>query len=293
MKPAPFRYHDPASIAEALDVLARCDNARALAGGQSLVPMLNFRFVQPDDIVDLNRIRELESFDIGADQIRIGAMTRQRALEKHDALASACPIVRAALAHVGHRQTRNRGTIGGSLCHLDPSAELVNLACLHDARLTVRSARGERVLDFTQFAQGYLTTDLAPDELLVAIEIVRWPRGHGWAFEEVARRQGDFAIAAASALIELDTSNALASAAICVSGVGSVPIRLVEAEAMLAGTQGSDDLYRAAAETVASIEAIDDAYVGARYRSHVGRVLVFRALQQASARAKASRPQHG
>ena len=292
MKPAPFQYHDPATIDEALSTLSRCDNARALAGGQSLVPMLNFRFVQPDHLIDLNRIPAIDAITIEADRLVLGAMTRQRALERHAGLAEAAPIIPAALAHVGHRQTRNRGTLGGSLCHLDPSAELVNLACLHQARLTVRSQRGERTLDFTQFAQGYLTTALQPDELLLAIELERWPSNHGWGFEELARRRGDFAIAAASALIELDAAGKVRRAALCVSGVEPVPVRLSDAETMLTGTSGSREVQRAAAADVEPLEAMDDAYVGARYRKHVARVLVARALERAVTRAQEASGTH-
>jgi len=286
MKPAPFQYHDPATIDEALSLLSRCDNARALAGGQSLVPMLNFRFVQPDHLIDLNRIPALDAITIEPERLVFGAMTRQRTLERDAALAEAAPIIPAALAHVGHRQTRNRGTIGGSLCHLDPAAELVNLACLHDARFTLRSRRGERALDFDQFAQGYLTTALEADELLLAIEVERWPAQHGWGFEELARRQGDFAVAAVSALIELDAAGKVGRAAVCVSGVKPVPARLTGAEAMLVGATGSPELHRAAADEVEALDAMDDAYVGARYRKHVARVLVARALERAMTRAQ-------
>jgi carbon-monoxide dehydrogenase medium subunit len=292
MKPAPFRYYDPATIDEALALLSRCDNARALAGGQSLVPMLNFRFVQPDHLVDLNRIPALDAITIEPRCLVFGAMARQRTIERHAGLAEAAPIIPAALAHVGHRQTRNRGTIGGSLCHLDPSAELVNLACLHDAKLTVRSARGERTLDFAEFAQGYLTTALEPDELLLAIELERWPSSHGWGFEELARRQGDFAIAAASALIDLDAAGKVFRAALCVSGVEPVPVRLATAEAMLTGTDRSQESFRAAAAEVERLEAMDDAYINARYRKHVARVLVTRALDAAMRSAREARARH-
>jgi len=292
MKPAPFRYHDPATIDEALDLLARCDNARALAGGQSLVPMLNFRFVQPDHLIDLNRIPDLGSISIASDRIAFGAMTRQRLLERHEDLATACPIVRAALAHVGHRQTRNRGTIGGSLCHLDPAAELVNLACLHDARLSTASVRGKREIDFGQFAQGYLSTSLETDELVLAIAFERWPQDHGWGFEELARRQGDFAIAAASVLVTLDAANTVGRAAICVSGIEAVPVRLCAAESMLVGQPASGDACRAAAAEVAKLDAMDDAYVGAGYRKHVGQVLVQRAFRQAIERTRSKGSAH-
>jgi len=292
MKPAPFTYHDPATLDEALGLLARCENARPLAGGQSLVPMLNFRFVLPDHVIDLNQIAGLADVRIEPDRIVFGAMTRQRTLEQSTELAAACPILAAALAHVGHRQTRNRGTIGGSLCHLDPSAELANLACLHDAQLAAHSARGMRDLAFTAFAQGYLSNGLADDELLTSITFTRWPAFHGFGFQEIARRRGDFAIAAASALIELDDAQRIRRAAVCVSGVGPLPARLPAVEAMLAGEQGSAELYRAAGIEAGKLDAMDDAYVGAPYRKHLARVLVYRALQHGVADARERRNAH-
>lgn len=291
MKPAAFEYYDPTSVEEALGVLAARENCRALAGGQSLVPMLNFRYLLPDHLVDLNRIPALDGIDIRADRIRFGAMTRQCTLERSTELAAVCPILAIALRQVGHRQTRNRGTIGGSLCHLDPSAELVNLACLHDARFEVRSRSAPRTLDFGEFAQGHLTTALAEDELLVAVEFRRWPPGHGYGFEEVARRHGDFAIAAVAALIELDAAACIERAAICVSGVAPVPARLTHVESMLTGQPGSHELYRAAALEAEKLDAMSDAFVDARYRQHLARVLTYRVLSHAvaDARARSSR----
>jgi carbon-monoxide dehydrogenase medium subunit len=292
MKPAPFIYHDPATLDEALGLLARCENARPLAGGQSLVPMLNFRFVLPDHVIDLNQIAGLADVRVEPDRIVFGAMTRQRTLEQSAEIATACPILTAALAHVGHRQTRNRGTIGGSLCHLDPSAELVNLACLHDAQLAAHSSRGPHNLAFTEFALGYLSNGLADDELLTSIAFPRWPAAHGFGFEEVARRRGDFAIAAASTLIELDDADRIRRAALCVSGVGPLPARLPAVEAMLTGEQGSAELYRAAAIEAEKLDAMDDAYVGAKYRTHLARVLVYRALERGVADARERRNAH-
>jgi len=285
MKPAPFTYHEPTTIAEAVALLARCENARPLAGGQSLLPMLNFRYAMPDHVVDLNRIATLAGIHIDSNQLVIGAMTRQRDIERDPGLAAACPILRTALLQVGHRQTRNRGTIGGSLCHLDPAAELVNLACLHDARLTAVSVTGERTLNFSEFARGALTHGLNEDEMIVQVSFARWHARHGHGFEEVARRQGDFAIAIASALIELDNDERVRRAAICVSGVEPLPVRLHRAEALLVGQRASHELLRAAAIEGEKLDAMDDAYVGANYRKHLARVLTYRALERAIADA--------
>jgi carbon-monoxide dehydrogenase medium subunit len=285
MKPAPFTYHDPATIAEAVALLARCENARPLAGGQSLLPMLNFRYAMPDHVIDLNRVAALAGIRVDPNLLAFGAMTRQRDIERDPRLAAACPILRTALLQVGHRQTRNRGTIGGSLCHLDPAAELVNLARLHDAHFTTVSVAGERTLNFSEFARGALTHGLREDEMLVQASFARWHARHGHGFEEVARRQGDFAIAIASALIELDDDERVRRAAICVSGVEPLPTRLNHAETLLVGQRISHELLRAAAIEGEKLDAMDDAYVGASYRKHLARVLTYRALERAAADA--------
>lgn len=291
MKPAAFHYHDPATIAEALDILGSHENARPLAGGQSLVPMLNFRYLLPDHIVDLNHVDELAGIQVLDNRVRLGAMTRQCSLERSEPLTKLLPIFGAALEHIGHRQTRNRGTIGGSLAHLDPSAELANVAALHDAALTLRSKRGQRTLAFADFAQGYLTTALAEDELLTEITADAWPAHHGYAFEEVARRHGDFAIAAVSALITLDENGLITRAAICVSGVMPVPARLTEAERALIGERESHEALRAVAIEAENLDAMSDVFVSASYRKHLARVLTYRVLQRAieSARTRSNR----
>ena len=286
MKPAPFTYHDPTALDEAIALFGRCENARPLAGGQSLMPMLNFRIVMPDHLIDLNRIAGLDAIRLETERIVLGAMTRQRAIERHVQLQAACPILSAALAQVGHRQTRNRGTIGGSLCHLDPAAELANMACLHDATLTARGAGTERTLSFQEFAQGYMTTGLADGELLTSIEFKRWPARHGFGFEEIARRRGDFAMTMVGALVTLDDSGRITRSAICVSAVESVPVRLSEVEQMLVGELPTPELYRAAAIEAEKLDAMEDAYVSARYRKHLARVLVYRALNKAVEHAR-------
>ena len=171
MKPAPFKYHDPRSVAEATELLSSLENALALAGGQSLMPMMNFRAAMPDHIVDLNRIPELAYLRVEGERLRIGAMTRQRDIELSAEVAERCPVLHEALAHVGHRQTRNRGTIGGSLCHLDPSAELVNVTALLGGTLHAAGKRGRRDIAIAEFIVGYMTSSLAPDELLTGITL--------------------------------------------------------------------------------------------------------------------------
>ena len=206
MKPPPFRYHDPRTVGEAVGLLGRLENAKLLAGGQSLMPMLNMRFVLPDHIIDLNRVEGLSYIRERDGALEIGAMTRQRDLEFSDAVRARFPIMHEALQQVGHRQTRNRGTIGGSLCHLDPAAELVSLATGYDATVTIAGPNGERELPFAEFPVAYMTPAIEPNEIVVAVRFPRWAPRHSYAFIEFSRRHGDFAITSAAALIEADAA---------------------------------------------------------------------------------------
>jgi carbon-monoxide dehydrogenase medium subunit len=285
MKPPPFTYHDPATIDEASDLIGRLDNAMPLAGGQSLMPMLNFRVVAPDHLIDLNRVAGLSYIEIKDGSGRFGAMTRQRDIEFSSEVAKTFPVLHDALKHVGHRQTRNRGTIGGSLCHLDPSAELVNMAALHDGVLEAASRRGRREIKIADWVRGIMTNALEPDELLTGIMLKTWPAGHGYAFEEFARRHGDFAITAVSCLLTLERNGTIGRAALCVSGLGPAPVRVVEVERLLVGAKPGHEAFRAAAIAAEALDAMSDAYVTAAYRKHLARVLTYRALQRAVARA--------
>ena len=285
MKPPPFSYHDPTTIDEATGLIGRLDNAVPLAGGQSLMPMLNFRVVAPDHLIDLNRVAGLSSINIKDGAGRFGAMTRQRDIEFSAEVAKAFPVLHEALQHVGHRQTRNRGTIGGSLCHLDPSAELVNMAALHDGVLEAVGRGHRRHIKVADWVSGIMTNALVPGELLTGITLESWPAGHGYAFEEFARRHGDFAIAAVSCLLTLQSNGTIDRAALCVSGMGPAPVRVVEAERLLVGAKPGHEAYRAAAVAAQALEAMSDAYVTAGYRKHLARVLTYRALQRAVARA--------
>jgi carbon-monoxide dehydrogenase medium subunit len=286
MKPAPFTYHDPRTVAEACDLLATHENARLLAGGQSLMPMMNFRVALPDHLIDLNRVAELSYLRWEGGTLRIGAMTRQRDLERSDDVARRCPILRAALAHVGHRQTRNRGTFGGSLCHLDPSAELVNVTALLGGTLHAASKRGARDIAFADFAAGYMTTTLEPHELLAGVTLPLPANGRGHGFVEFARRHGDFAAVACSALVALDGSGRIADAAIALSGLAHAPVRPAAIEQALRGEKPGAAAFKAAAAAAEKLEAMADAYVTSAYRRHLARVLTYRALEQASAQAR-------
>jgi carbon-monoxide dehydrogenase medium subunit len=283
VKPAPFIYHDPHTVAEACALLAAHENVRVLAGGQSLMPMMNFRYVMMDHLVDLNKVAELAYLRIEGDTLQIGAMTRQREIEFSSEVGQRCPLLQAALDHVGHRQTRNRGTLGGSLCHLDPSAELVNVAALLGGTLHAASKRGRRKIAFAEFAAGYMTTSLQPDELLAGVSLPLPARNQGYAFVEFARRHGDFAIVACSALIGLDAKGNIADAAIALSGLGHAPVRPVAIEQALRGQRADAAAFKAAAAEVQKVDAMGDAYVTTEYRQHLARVLTYRALEQAGA----------
>jgi len=290
VKPAAFTYHDPRTVADAAALLGRLENTKLLAGGQSLGPMLNFRFVMPDHVIDLNRVDGLAGIDVTDTSVEIGAMTRQRTLERSPEIRRALPVMAEALRHVGHFQTRNRGTLGGSLCHLDPAAELPGVCALYDAHLTVSGARGERTIPIGNWAQGYMTPDVAADELLSRVTLTRWREPHGYAFLEFARRHGDFAIAGVGCLLALDGGARVTRAAIVLIGVASAPLRLAAAERLLVGQPVDDFAIAAAQAEIAPLDAIDDAHVSGAYRKRIAGVLLGRAVRAAAANAREGHP---
>ena len=284
MKPPLFSYHDPRTIGDAVELLGRLDNAKLLAGGQSLMPMLNMRFVLPDHVIDLNRVEGLSFIREVEGALEIGGMTRQRDLEFSDVVRRHCPLMAEAIALVGHRQTRNRGTLGGSLCHLDPSAELVSVAMALDATVVVAGPNGQREIAFAAFPVAFMTPAIEPNELVTAVRFPVWPKDHGYAFIEFARRHGDFAIVSAAALLVEDGAGKILRAAVVIGGMGMVPIRATELEWALIGHAPDDKLLREACETCRKYDAIDDVHAPASYRQHLATVLSRRALEQASAR---------
>ncbi len=284
MKPPPFSYHDPRTVKEAVDLLARLDNAKLLAGGQSLMPMLNMRFVLPDHVIDLNRVEGLSFIREAGGALEIGAMTRQRDLEFSDVVRTSLPLMAEAINLVGHRQTRNRGTLGGSLCHLDPAAELVAVAAAHDATVVVMGPNGAREIAFAEFPIAFMTPAIEPNEILTAVRFPLWPKGHGYAFSEFARRHGDFAIVSAAALVTEDGAGKIARAAVVIGGMGTVPIRATELERALIGQAPDDKLLREACQSCRKFEAIDDVHAPASYRQHLATVMSRRALEQARSR---------
>lgn len=283
MKPPPFEYFDPTTIEEAVGLLGQFDNAKLLAGGQSLMPMLNMRFLFPDQVIDLNRIPELSGIRQDGDALTFGAMTRQRDIERSAVVAEILPILVEGLKEVGHLQTRNRGTIGGSLTHLDPAAELVSLAMLYEARVSVQGPGGAREVPFSDFVLGYMTPSIGFDELVTAIRFDAWPAFHGYGFCEYARRHGDFAIVSASVLVTLE-AGAIARAAFVLGGVDAIPLKMTDIEAALIGQRPGKALYEDVAERCRRIDAMADSLIPADYRQHLAGVLGRRALEAAIVR---------
>jgi carbon-monoxide dehydrogenase medium subunit len=284
MKPPPFSYHDPRTIADAVGLLGRLENAKLLAGGQSLMPMLNMRFVLPDHVIDLNRVEGLSYIRENNGAIEIGAMTRQRDLEFSDVVRKRLPLMHEAIQQVGHRQTRNRGTLGGSLCHLDPSAEMVSVAAAVDAKVTVAGRNGERTIDFADFPVAYMTPALEPDEILTGVTLPCWPTGHGYAFVEFARRHGDFAIVSAAALIEEDNTGKVTRASVTVGGMGPAPVRAHDVEQAIIGHVPEENLLREICEPLRKLDAIEDIHAPSSYRQQLATVLSRRALLKAHER---------
>ncbi len=289
MKPPPFSYHDPGTVAEAVQLLASLDNAKLLAGGQSLMPMLNMRYAQPDHIIDLNRIEGLSYIREDAGALVIGGMTRQRDIEFSDDVKRLCPLLAEAMPLVGHRQTRNRGTIGGSLSHFDAAAEIPTVCTAQDAIVRVEGPGGEREIAFEDFPAGYLTTSMGLDEVLISVRFPPWAAGHGYGFEEFARRHGDFAIVSAAALLEVGSGGVISKASVTIGGIGAAPLRIANAEAALVGQAGSAEAFAAAAEHCRAIDAHDDIHAPASYRQHLAVVLARRALEKAWGHIEAGR----
>ncbi len=282
MKPPPFAYESPTALAEAVGLLAaHRPDAKPLAGGQSLVPLLNFRLARPEMIVDLNRIEALGHVTVTDDALRIGAMARQAAVEADPAVARRWPMLPEIIGHIAHPPIRNRGTIGGSLAHNDPTAELPAAMLALDAEITATGPGGTRTVAAEAFFAGALTTALAADELLTEITVPAVAEGTGWSFHEIARRQGDFALAAVVVLLTPDGSGC-GDARIVVTGVGDGPARIRPAEAILVERGADDEACKAAAGTVSeAIDPTDDPHAPAWYRRKVAETLTLRACRQA------------
>jgi CO/xanthine dehydrogenase FAD-binding subunit len=286
MKPPRFDYHAPRSVDEAVALLARYGgDAKVLAGGQSLMPMLNFRLTRPAALVDVNRIPELAYVREDDGTVAFGAMTRQRTIEFSPLVARRLPLLLEATRWVGHLPIRSRGTIGGSIAHADPSAEYPAVLTALDGEVVAQGPRGRRTLKAPELFETYLTTSLAPDELLVEVRLPATPAGAGHAFEEFARRHGDFAIVGIAALVVRDGPRCLA-ARLASAGAGPVPVRLRAAEEILErGGLGAAAIEGAAARAAELVEPDADVHASADYRRHLTRVLTARALRRAVERS--------
>jgi carbon-monoxide dehydrogenase medium subunit len=285
MKPPRFDYHAPTTVEEALALLTRYGGeAKLLAGGQSLMPLLNFRLSRPAALVDLNAIPSLAYIREEDGVVRFGAMTRQRTIEFSRAVALRVPLLTEATKLVGHLPIRTRGTIGGSVAHADPSAEYPAVLAVLDGTVVVRGPRGERTLRPAELFRSYLTTSLAPDEILVEVRLPAMPAGAGFAFEEFSRRHGDFAIVGIAAMLVGDGSRC-ATARLATAGAGPVPARLRSAEEVLEREGLSEAAIEAASRRAAElVEPDSDIHASADYRRNLTRVLTGRALRRAAAR---------
>jgi len=289
MKPPAFDYVAATSVDMAVAALAAAGSeAKIIAGGQSLMPMLNFRLIRPSVLVDINGIAALAYIEEAASGICVGALTRHYQLETSAVIGRHFPVLSCAMTHVAHLAIRNRGTIGGSLSHADPAAELPMLALLLDASLHIASASGTRTIAARDFFLDALTVDLASADILTAIVLPKLPPRTGWGFEEVARRHGDFALAAVAATLTV-ADDAISHARIALTGVGPTPLRAAEAEALLPGHPLDASLVGRAIEAARTAIAPEtDLHASSDYRRHLAGVLTGRALAAAWRRAQTS-----
>jgi aerobic carbon-monoxide dehydrogenase medium subunit len=283
MKLPDFSYEAPATVAEATALLAEHqDEASLLAGGQSLIPLLALRLARPAVLVDINGLDELSGVSVTDGQVTVGAMTREYMAEESETVAATVPLLASALPLIGHEAIRSRGTLGGSMAHADPAAELPAVARALDAEFVVRSELGERVIPAAEWFEGYLTTSRRPDEILVEVRFPVAEPGTGVAFQEVARRHGDFAIVGLAASLTL-TDGTITDARLAFSGVADVPVRAAEAESLLVGQQPSAELFaEAAGRSAAALDPPADLHGTSEYRKKVAAVLVRRGLRAAA-----------
>ncbi len=284
MKLPPFEYAAPATLEEAIALLAAGGgSAKAIAGGQSFVPVMAFRLASPGMVVDLRKVPGLGRIDIDTEGVRLGAKVRWRDILDDSRLAAAHPLLQAAIAHVAHYQIRNRGTVGGSLAHADPAAEMPGIAVACDAQIVLAGSFGRRVVPAAEFFTGALSTVLADDELIVEIRLPHWPAGRRWAFEEFALRRGDFALAGVALFYDEDASGRATNTHIGVIGACTRPHRLAQAEAALnAKTVDAATIQAAAKAASAAVDPPGDLHASAAYRRSLLGTLLERALARAS-----------
>ena len=288
MKPAPFQYVAATSLAQALALKSEHgDDAKFLAGGQSLMPTMNFRLARPAVLIDINGLDELAGVHPSGAATTIGAMTRYRALERDAAIGAAFPLIREALPEIAHPQIRNRGTLGGNLSHADPASEMPAIMVAVRARLKLQSTSGERWVAARDFFRGALTTDLQPDEMLTAIELPKSAPRTGSCFLEIARRRGDFAIAGVAAMVTLDDDDHCTAVRLVLCGVGEMPVDASAAADALNGRHITDTMtIAAAAHAQQMIDPAGSVHASADYQRHLAGVLTERALISANQRAR-------
>jgi carbon-monoxide dehydrogenase medium subunit/2-furoyl-CoA dehydrogenase FAD binding subunit len=288
MKPNAFEYFAPNTVKEAVGLLEKYeDEAKILAGGQSLVPIMNFRLGRPEALVDINGIKDLDYIKEEGETLFIGALTRERDLELSALVKEKCPILAEAVSFIGHVPIRNRGTVGGSLVHADPSSELPTVICCLDGEMKVVGPSGERVLEPEEFFLTYLTTSLEPSEILLEVRIPTLPQNTAWSFVELSRRSGDFAIVGVATLLFMEDGGVCKEARIALGGVAPTPVRAEEAEELLSGQVITDELIKEAGEEAAeATETEPDYHASAEYRKDMARVFVQRGLREALSRVK-------
>jgi carbon-monoxide dehydrogenase medium subunit len=281
-----FCYHRPATVEEALGLLAEYgSDAKVLAGGQSLVPLLALRLSHPEHLVDIGRVEGLDAIDDGRGGFTIGAGVSHAEVELSPMTGRAAPLVAAAMPHIGHRAIRNRGTVCGSLAHADPAAELPAVTLATDAELVVRSSGGERSILAADFYLGYLTSALDETELLTSVRFPAWPASTGWSVQEISRRHGDYALVGLAAALGLGGDGRVERAALSFFGAGATPVRVTEAERVLIGEHPDPAAFAEAADVVTkSIDPPGDNHATAAYRAHVAGVLTRRCLAEAHER---------
>jgi carbon-monoxide dehydrogenase medium subunit len=287
MKPSPFEYKRAESFEQACQFLSEAPmDAKLLAGGQTLIPMLNFRLARPKILIDISRIADPNRITEEAEGVRIRATTVQRAVERSLAVQNAFPLLHCAVQHVAHVQIRNKGTIGGSIANADPASELPAMTLVFDAELEVRNAREERKIAAEDFFVSYYMTSMEPDEVLTSIYFPAPPKGTGWGFHELARRSGDFAIAGGAALVTVDESGICRRARVVVFGVAPTPVRATAAEELLVGQSYSDELVREASGMIRSVvDPESDVHASAEYRRITAEVMARRAIGDAFKKA--------
>ncbi|MCS7172405.1 MAG: xanthine dehydrogenase family protein subunit M [Armatimonadetes bacterium] len=282
MKPAPFRYVRPQTRMEAMEALARYgEDAKVLAGGQSLVPLMNLRLARPKVLVDINRVAELGTLERRDGVLILGALVRHRQVERDVRVTEACPILSRAAAHIGFPAVRNRGTVGGSLAHADPAAELGCVLLATGAVVVLESTDGRREVPIEDLFVGPYTTCIRPEELLVEVRVPVFGETTRWGFAEFTRHEGGFALALAACVLHLDGQGRVAAARVAVGGAGPVPVRLREAEQVLQGAPLSEERVAEAASFACAVEGYDDVHAPAWYRQRLAGWLVRRVLQQA------------